>query len=142
MSSYADSVDLSPQTIAAKEQTSTSFLIEAAEDASLSAEEDRISKEELHAAFLCQGLGADVFRIVKSWAFQLLRLIRLKALLSLFLKHCPFSTVHSRVACFYCHGQGYFSYSQCTVSFHFPAKPSVLQASRMFLSWWLAVGWH
>ena len=69
LSSDAVSVDLSLQTIAAEVQTSTSFLIEAAEDAALFAEEDRISKEELRTAFLCQGLGADVFRIVRSWAF-------------------------------------------------------------------------
>ena len=70
LSSDAVSVDLSLQTIAAKVQTSTSFLVEPAEDAALSAEEDRISKEELHAAFLCQYLDADVFRTVRSWAFQ------------------------------------------------------------------------
>ena len=70
LSSDAVSVDLSLQTIAAKVQTSTSFLNEAAEDAALSAKADRISKEELHAASLCQGLGADVFRTVRSRAFQ------------------------------------------------------------------------
>ena len=68
-------------------QTSTIYLIEASEDAVLADEEDIISRVELLAASLCQGLGADVLRTMRFWASQE----------SLLRKYCPGSCKSSRM---------------------------------------------